>query len=82
MKKCIIIGINHNLFLKNLQSLKANFGTLPVFLTAISTILGAVMFLRFGYAVGEVGFIGTLLIIILIVYQFVYFLITLDPCVF
>lgn len=28
------------------------FGTLPVFLTAISTILGAVMFLRFGYAVG------------------------------
>lgn len=47
-----------------LQNLKANFGTLPVFLTAISTILGAVMFLRFGYAVGEVGFIGTLLIII------------------
>ncbi len=49
---------------KNLQNLKANFGTLPVFLTAISTILGAVMFLRFGYAVGEVGFLGTLLIIL------------------
>lgn len=47
-----------------LQSIKANFGTLPVFLTAISTILGAVMFLRFGYAVGEVGFLGTLLIIL------------------
>lgn len=47
-----------------LQNLKANFGTLPVFLTAISTILGAVMFLRFGYAVGEVGFLGTLLIIL------------------
>ena len=47
-----------------LQNLKANFGTLPVFLTAISTILGAVMFLRFGYAVGEVGFFGTLLIIL------------------
>jgi amino acid transporter len=47
-----------------LQSFKANFGTLPVFLTAISTILGAVMFLRFGYAVGEVGFLGTLLIIL------------------
>ncbi|NHN24758.1 amino acid permease [Flavobacterium jejuense] len=48
-----------------LQSIKANFGTLPVFLTAISTILGAVMFLRFGYAVGEVGFMGTLLIILI-----------------
>jgi amino acid transporter len=40
------------------------FGTLPVFLTAISTILGAVMFLRFGYAVGNVGFVGTLLIVL------------------
>lgn len=48
-----------------LQAQKANFGTLPVFLTAISTILGAVMFLRFGYAVGEVGFIGTLAIILI-----------------
>lgn len=46
-----------------LTSNKPSFGTLPVFLTAISTILGAVMFLRFGYAVGEVGFIGTLMII-------------------
>ena len=50
---------------KKLQSIKANFGTAPVFLTAISTILGAVMFLRFGYAVGEVGFFGTLLIILI-----------------
>lgn len=41
------------------------FGTTPVFLTAISTILGAIMFLRFGYAVGNVGFIGTLGIIII-----------------
>ncbi len=48
---------------KTLSSSKANFGTLPVFLTAISTILGAVMFLRFGFAVGSVGFMGTLLII-------------------
>ncbi|WP_445738410.1 hypothetical protein [Mariniflexile sp.] len=48
---------------KTLSSAKANFGTLPVFLTAISTILGAVMFLRFGFAVGSVGFMGTLLII-------------------
>ena len=44
---------------------KANFGTAPVFLTAISTILGAVMFLRFGFAVGSVGFWGTLVIIII-----------------
>jgi len=44
---------------------KANFGTAPVFLTAISTILGAIMFLRFGYAVGNVGVLGTVLIILL-----------------
>ncbi len=41
------------------------FGTLPVFLAAISTILGAVMFLRFGYAVGHVGWLGAILIILL-----------------
>jgi len=50
---------------KTLSSTKANFGTLPVFLTAISTILGAVMFLRFGFAVGSVGFMGALLIILI-----------------
>ncbi|MEO1715416.1 MAG: amino acid permease, partial [Bacteroidota bacterium] len=43
---------------------RKKFGTGPVFFTAISTILGAVMFLRFGYAVGSVGFIGTLAIIL------------------
>jgi len=43
---------------------KAKFGTAPVFFTAISTILGAIMFLRFGYAVGNMGFIGTLSIIL------------------
>jgi amino acid transporter len=42
---------------------RGTFGTAPVFLTAISTILGAIMFLRFGYAVGHVGFVGTLAII-------------------
>ncbi len=41
------------------------FGTAPVFFTAISTILGAVMFLRFGFAVGNVGFVGTLAIILI-----------------
>ena len=42
---------------------KPGFGTAPVFLTSISTVLGAILFLRFGYAVGNVGFFGTLLII-------------------
>lgn len=41
------------------------FGTAPVFFTAISTILGAVMFLRFGFAVGQVGLAGTFLIILI-----------------
>ncbi|NNE35621.1 MAG: amino acid permease, partial [Rhodothermales bacterium] len=41
------------------------FGTLPVFLTGISTILGAVMFLRFGYAVGNAGLLGAFAIILL-----------------
>ena len=40
-------------------------GTLPVFMTAISTILGAILFLRFGYSVGQVGLLGTLAIIVL-----------------
>ncbi|MEZ7855288.1 MAG: amino acid permease [Cyclobacteriaceae bacterium] len=51
--------------MSNLQEKKGKFGVTPVFLTALSTILGAVMFLRFGYAVGNVGFIGTVGIIIL-----------------
>lgn len=41
------------------------FGTAPVFFTAISTILGAIMFLRFGYAVGVVGLMGTIAIILI-----------------
>ncbi len=47
-----------------LLSKKGRFGTAPVFFTAISTILGAIMFLRFGYAVGSVGVVGTLLIVL------------------
>lgn len=39
------------------------FGTAPVFLASISTILGAILFLRFGYAVSQVGLLGTLGII-------------------
>ena len=41
------------------------FGTAPVFLASISTILGAILFLRFGYAVGHVGLWGTMMIIII-----------------
>ena len=51
--------------MSNLQEKKGKFGVTPVFLTALSTILGAVMFLRFGYSVGNVGFIGTVGIILL-----------------
>lgn len=40
-------------------------GTLPVFMTAVSTILGAILFLKFGYALGHVGLLGTLLIILI-----------------
>lgn len=43
----------------------AKFGTMPVFLTALSTILGAILFLRFGWAVGQVGFLGVIGIIVL-----------------
>ncbi len=41
------------------------FGTAPVFFTAIATILGAILFLRFGFAVGSLGLGGVLLIVIL-----------------
>ncbi|MFC2136871.1 amino acid permease [Bacteroidota bacterium] len=50
---------------RTLSDKKANFGTIPVFMTAISTILGAILFLRFGYAVGHLGLIGVIGIIIL-----------------
>ena len=41
------------------------FGTAPVFFTAISTILGAILFLRFGFAVGTLGFTGVMAIVLL-----------------
>lgn len=44
---------------------KGKFGTAPVFFTAISTILGAILFLRFGLAVGTLGFWGVIGIILL-----------------
>ena len=48
-----------------MNSLPKKFGTAPVFFTAISTILGAILFLRFGFAVGTLGFWGVILIILL-----------------
>ncbi len=48
-----------------MEKMKQKFGTGPVFFTAISTILGAIMFLRFGFAVGSVGFLGTIAIILI-----------------
>ena len=39
-------------------------GTAPVFLASISTVLGAIMFLRFGYAVAHVGLVYTIVIIV------------------
>jgi amino acid transporter len=50
---------------RSLINHKANFGTLPVFMTTVSTILGAILFLRMGYAVGHTGFIGAIGIIAL-----------------
>ncbi|MCL1821986.1 MAG: amino acid permease [Prolixibacteraceae bacterium] len=44
---------------------KAGLGTLPVYCTAVSTILGAILFLRFGTAVGTLGFWGAIFLVIL-----------------
>lgn len=44
---------------------KGKLGSAAVFFTAISTILGAILFLRFGWAVGNLGFLGTVGIILL-----------------
>ena len=43
---------------------KEGFGTAAVFLTSISSILGAILFLRFGFAVGTLGFWGAMAIIL------------------
>jgi solute carrier family 12 sodium/potassium/chloride transporter 2 len=50
---------------KSKRKMGYGFGTAPVFLTSICAILGAIMFLRFGFAVGNVGLIGALMIILL-----------------
>lgn len=49
----------------NAPTKSSGFGTAAVYLTSVSSILGAILFLRFGYAVGTLGFWGTLGIIVL-----------------
>ena len=44
---------------------KSGLGTAPIYFTAISTILGAVLFLRLGYATGMLGFWGALMLVII-----------------
>ena len=56
---------NEFLNLYKMKNDTKKFGTAPVFFTAISTILGAILFLRFGFAVGTLGFWGVILIIVL-----------------
>lgn len=41
------------------------FGTSAVYFTALSTIVGAIVFLRFGYAVGTVGLFGAFILILI-----------------
>lgn len=50
---------------KTLVNKKAGFGTLEVFVTSLSTILGAVLFLRFGWAVGNLGFFKVVAIVLI-----------------
>ncbi len=50
---------------KTLVNKQSNFGTPEVFVTSISTILGAILFLKFGWAVGNLGFISVVGIIVL-----------------
>ena len=49
----------------NLVKRKLELGTMPVFLTSVATILGAILFLRFGYAVGNVGLLGAIAIVVI-----------------
>jgi amino acid transporter len=47
------------------ESPRKSFGTTAVYFTAIATILGAILFLRFGYAVGTLGFWGVIGVVLL-----------------
>ena len=58
--------LNRNLLAENGKlTRREGFGTAPVFFTAICTILGAILFLRFGYATGNLGLLGALWMVIL-----------------
>ncbi len=59
------LRLDFTIFEYNMSQYIKKFGTAPVFFTAISTILGAVMFLRFGFAVGQIGLLGTFAIILI-----------------
>jgi len=50
---------------RNNKTLKKGLGTVPVYFTAATTILGAILFLRFGAAVGTLGFFGAISLVIL-----------------
>ncbi|MDH5568060.1 MAG: amino acid permease, partial [Myxococcales bacterium] len=47
------------------RALGPGFGVAAVFWTTLSTILGAILFLRMGYAVGNLGLVGCLALIVL-----------------
>lgn len=53
--------------MKNIRAAnnKSGFGTAAVYFTAISSILGAILFLRLGYATGMLGFWGAITIVLL-----------------
>ena len=46
------------------ENSKGGFGTMAVFLTSISAILGAILFIRFGFATAALGFWGAMAIIL------------------
>ena len=51
--------------MKKTSNTKTGFGVAAVFMTSISSILGAILFLRFGFATGTLGFWGVIFIILL-----------------
>ena len=48
-----------------MKNSNTKFGTAAVYLTSISSVLGAILFLRFGYATGMLGFWGAIGIVLL-----------------
>lgn len=48
-----------------LENNSLQLGTMPVFLTSIATILGAILFLRFGYSVANISLLGTFALVII-----------------